>query len=161
MNITQIEFCYPREARYSYDPANYSGGSIEEYGHVAAELAQGDRILHDGLLWTVAEIQEFSPAGHDNSFQVAVATLDGKAPQRDGWDGEPPILYVHMTEGKCLTWGMAEKPQYLPSAGDSPDEFPGHEVRKVWEFEAAHSSPSGFEQVLVCECAAVEAAIAA
>ncbi|NJM56335.1 MAG: hypothetical protein HC857_01150 [Synechococcales cyanobacterium RU_4_20] len=157
MNITQIVFSYPREAQYSYNPASYNGSSIEDVEHVNADVTQGDRILHNGLLWTVAEIQTFSPVGHEHKFQAAITTLDGTVPERDSWDGSPPLFYVHIEKNKCLVWGMAEKPKYLPVVGDAPEEFPEHEVRQFWEFEADQPSASGFNQARICECVPVTA----
>jgi hypothetical protein len=155
MNVTQLVFSWPRAAQYSCEPDTYDGWAIEDYDFEisGASLAIGDVRTWEGQPWTVAQIEDYSPAdGSENGFSVAALTLDGQAPRRDPWAGAGQrLMYVCISPDDVL-FGLPEHPEALPEIGSEVHDMPGWVASTVREF-VPHGRGT-YDQVLVFWCAA-------
>ncbi len=155
MNVTQLVFSWPRDAQYSCEPDTYQGWAIEDYDFEISGVAPaaGDVRSWEGRQWTVAQVEDYSPAdGSENSFSVAVLTINGQVPDRDPWDSSGQrLMYVCVSPDDVL-FGLPEHPEALPEVGAEVHDLPGWVASTVREFEPV--TEGTYDQVLVYWCAA-------
>lgn len=156
MDITQLVFSWPREAQHSCEPDTYQGWAIEDYDFEisSAAPAVGDVRSWEGPHWTIVQVEDYCPVdGSENSFSVAVLTINGQVPARDPWEGSGQrLMYVCVSPDDVL-FGLPEHPEALPEVGTEVHDMPGWVASTVREFEPANSGT--YDQVLVYWCAAV------
>jgi hypothetical protein len=155
MNIAQLVFCWPREAKYSCEPETYEGWAIE---HHSLELGTtplriGDIRHWEDLDWKVAKIEAYAAQGDTHSrFSVVMLTLDGAEPQHDPWDEDDPQLMSICISGEDFVFGWPEHSEFLPKLGGSAPQLDGWEVASLQDFEGLHVT-SRYTRVRVCWCA--------
>ena len=153
MNVTQLVFSWPREAQYSCKPDSYQGWAIEDYNFEISSgpLQIGDLRSWEEKRWTVAQIENYTAEdGSENSFRIALLTLDGKVAQRDPWDqSNQRIMYVCISPDDAL-FGLPEHSEVIPGVGSEVRNMPGWKVGSIREF--APDDGKTFDRIMVCWC---------
>lgn len=158
MNVTQLVFCWPREAKYSCEPDSYEGWAIEHYSLEigTTPLQHGDIRHWEEKDWKVAQIEDYSARSETHSrFTVVLLTLNGEVPQRDPWDeGDSPLMSIYIS-GEEFVFAWPERSEFLPQLGSAAPQLEGWEVSNIQEFEGLHLDDT-YDRVLVCWCAPIK-----
>jgi hypothetical protein len=121
MNIIQLVYAWPSEARYSCDPENYDGWAIEDHGLEmgSSHIQIGDQRTWEKHRWIVATVQPYTSQNGDSIFEIAILTLDGNPPQStDPAEGErctfasPPAVSPLAGQNilkRCQNWAALHR----------------------------------------------------
>jgi hypothetical protein len=154
MNIIQLVYAWPSEARYSCDPENYDGWAIEDHGLEmgSSHIQIGDQRTWEKHRWIVATVQPYTSQNGDSIFEIAILTLDGNPPQStDPAEGE--TMYICIAPSG-FTFGWPEHPEALPEPGSPAPDLEGWAVSSLQSF-IPQSQQGIYREVILCWCAAV------
>ena len=151
MIITELNYSWPREAKYSCHPDTYKGNAIEDYSVELVNLAPqlGDTRTWEGHAWKVMHIESYKgPVDHE-CYRVTL-TMDGVEPQITPWADQSMYIIISASQ---ISMGWPQVERAIPQIGDRNDNHPGWEIVQVYDFEG--SLKHHYSNIRVCWCAPI------